>query len=202
MTKLEHFIQEHMAVVLVSAFVLIVAIGAFFQSKKASNSIMQAAPSTDVTGAGAAGALGKLYEAFNSTTTIIENSNNSSTSTVNNPTVTGVPIPIRPVPPRPVPTPITPRPIPKPVYAGRRIWDVRYTVRRGDTLTGIAAGANATLHMQGSGNNGVTMDELYTHSKATIDADAQAHGYPISRDPRDNIFPGEIIILPRWFVGP
>ena len=50
-----------MAVALVSAFALIVAVGAFFQSKKATNSITQAAPSTDVTGAGAAGALGKLY---------------------------------------------------------------------------------------------------------------------------------------------
>ena len=59
-----------------------------------------------------------------------------------------------------------------------------YTVRSGDTLSKIAS------------SNGMSLSALYNLNKATVDSWAQRYGYPVSSDPRDNIFPGEPLLIP------
>lgn len=93
------------------------------------------------------------------------------------------PAPI-PKPPIPQPPPKQPPPPPGKPPSTKGQWVCHYTVRGGDTLSGIAARYN-TSYMA-----------IYGRNQATIDALAKSHGFPISPHPYDNIFPGETFLVP------
>lgn len=139
------------------------------------------------------------------TNTTTSSSSNTSTVTIQSPpaTPTGTP------PPTPPPSstqpssnpPIVVTPV---VHAGGRVWDQRYTVKSGDTLSGIAAGVqNYMIRYQGAPSNvTVTANDLYSHNQTTINAMSAAHGNPIqgyaTPVQMNNIFPGEVLTTPRW----
>lgn len=118
----------------------------------------------------------------------------TTTSTTNNPP--------GPKPPVVVPPPVSRNPPPKPpvpVTTKRVIWDQRYTIRGGDTLSAIAASYTRTLRGAGMpGSQLVTWNDLYAHNTATINQWSNSHGNPIPGGPWNNIFPGEVITTPRW----
>lgn len=88
------------------------------------------------------------------------------------------------LPPTPVPTPKQPPPPPGKPPSTKGQWICHYTVRGGDTLSGIASKYN-TSYMAIYGRNQTVIDQL-----------AKSHGFPISPHPWDNIFPGEVLLVP------
>lgn len=78
-------------------------------------------------------------------------------------------------------TPGTPPTPQQPLPSG---WNCTYTVRGGDTLSGIAS------------QYGTSWQDVYSHNKETIDSVAAQRGNPIPGGPQNNIFPGEVIHVP------
>jgi hypothetical protein len=92
----------------------------------------------------------------------------------------------------------TPIPTPAP-HTGQLNWNQNYTIKSGDTLTGIATRATTAARNAGMPTSiMVTFNDIYAHNKSVIDSTSQAHGMPISGGAVNNIFPGEIITLPVW----
>ena len=118
----------------------------------------------------------------------------------------GVLPPVRKPPPQkppvgvlpPVRKPPPPQPQPKPTTK-KLIWDQRYTIRGGETLTSIAASLTRSLRAAGMpGSQSVGWHDLYAHNTAVINQQAAAHHNPIPGGPWNDIFPGEQITTPRW----
>lgn len=89
-----------------------------------------------------------------------------------------IPVPVHTPPPPPAPKP-GPQPPPH-----RTPWSSTYTIKSGDTLSGIAA----RFH--------TSWQQLYSKNKNIIDALSREHGNPIPGGPWNNIFPGETIHIP------
>lgn len=99
-----------------------------------------------------------------------------------------------PVPPPPVvvkPPPVTPR-VPVPTHTTTTTRPVlHYTVKRGDTLWGIAA------KLLGSGTR---WTKIYSDNAAVIEAAAKAHGHSSSTGPTGRghwIFPGTVLVVKK-----
>lgn len=92
------------------------------------------------------------------------------------PPVIPMPTPTPPPPPHTPPLPVTPPPV--------QVHSQPYTVVWGDTLSKIAS------------KYGMTWQQLYAANQGTINAWASQHGYPVSPNPADNIFPGEPLQVP------
>lgn len=126
-------------------------------------------------------------DTVNTTTTTTNDTTNTTTNPVAQPVrYLGPPLPPPvpvPNPPRPNPPP-TPPPTPAPVQPPPSPATRSYTVKSGDTLSGIAA------------QNGTTWPILYNMNSSTINSTSQQHGNPIPGGPWNNIFPGEVIRLP------
>lgn len=146
-----------------------------------------------------------------STPSTTVNAPTTTTVTVSN-TVPPTPVPVpTPAPPPPSTTPSsntpgrTGTPAPTPQHKGGLVWDQHYTIRGGDTLSGIAANLTNSLRRAGMPTSlSVTYNDIYAHNTVTINKYAQQHGTPI-KNPAfptpaaiNNIFPGEIIVVPRW----
>lgn len=106
---------------------------------------------------------------FYNISTIEDSYNNPNTTTVNNNQ-------------QPSTQPGTPGTPPSPTQPTG--WNCSRTVRGGDTLSGIAA-----LY-------GKSWQELYERNKQNIDAMAAQRGNPIPGGPQNNIFPGQVLIVP------
>jgi hypothetical protein len=96
----------------------------------------------------------------------------------------------------------TPVPIPAPT-TGQLVWNQNYTIKSGDTLSGIASSVTAKVRNQGMPTSmNVSFNDIYAHNKPVIDANSAAHGNPVKgfATPQqvNNIFPGEVITLPVW----
>jgi hypothetical protein len=78
-------------------------------------------------------------------------------------------------------------------------WEQRYTIRGGETLSSIAASLTRQLRAQGMpGSMSLTWHDLYSHNTQIINATSAAHHNPIPGGPWNDIFPGEMITVPRW----
>lgn len=99
-----------------------------------------------------------------------------------------------------VPGKAPPPPQPKPPQTSKGlIWDQRHTITGGETLSGIAASLTRSLRAAGMpGSMSVGWPDLYAHNTAVINATAAAHHNPIPGGPWNDIFPGEVITVPRW----
>ena len=92
-----------------------------------------------------------------------------------------------------------PVPIPTPVTSKGLKWDTQYTILGGQTLSSIAAQVTRTLRAAGMpGSMSVTWHDLYAHNTNVINATSAAHHNPIPGGPWNDIFPGEVITIPRW----
>ena len=121
-----------------------------------------------------------------------------------------VPIaPAKPIVNNPVPMPSTPVVVasPTPVSQAPAIpppqktmqWSGSYTVRSGDTLSGIASMVTNSLRSQGAPpTTAVTYQMIYSNNQSVINSTASAHGNPIPGGPQNNIFPGEVLRIPVW----
>jgi len=113
-----------------------------------------------------------------------------------NPVAVPTPPPANTIPP-PTPAPIA-TPAPAPVRYGL-VWNYPYTVKSGDTLSGIAANLTSAARAAGMpSSQTITWNMLYDHNKSVIDSTASAHGNPIPGGPWNNIFPGERLSLVTW----
>lgn len=107
-----------------------------------------------------------------------------------------------PLPSTPVvvasPTPISQPPVQAPPQKAMQ-WSGSYTVRGGDTLSGIAAQVTNSLRSMGAPpTTAVTYQMIYSNNQGVINSTAQAHGNPIPGGPQNNIFPGEVLRVPVW----
>lgn len=95
-------------------------------------------------------------------------------------------------------TPVKSPPVTPPPSKGIK-WNYPYTVKSGDTLSGIANNvSNAARSAGAPSNTTITYMQIYNYNKSTIDSTSNAHGNPIPGGPWNNIFPGETIWLPTW----
>lgn len=138
---------------------------------------------------------------------VTNNNQPVATTTVNNPepTPTPIAIPVPPTLPPPPPTdhipggndhppspPVSDTPPPPPSRPPEPMPPVRppapatmsYTIKSGDTLSGIAS------------RYGSTWPTLYQLNKNSIDSTSAAHRNPIPGGPWNNIFPGQQIQIP------
>lgn len=117
--------------------------------------------------------------------------------------------PATPVVNNPAPLPTTPtvvasptpvmQPAVTPPPQKSMLWSGSYTVRGGDTLSGIASMVTNNLRAQGAPTTSVvTYQQIYSNNQGVIDSTAKAHGNPIPGGPWNNIFPGETIRIPTW----
>ena len=83
--------------------------------------------------------------------------------------------------------PITSKPVTqptKPPTASKGSWSCNYAVKSGDTLSSIASSYGTDWHT------------MYSHNTSTIDTTSHAHGNPIPGGTWNNIFPGEVLVVP------
>jgi hypothetical protein len=123
-----------------------------------------------------------------------------ATPVVNNPAPTppaAIVSPPAPAPPA-SPTPVSAAPVTPPAqYA--IVWNYPYTVKGGDTLSGIAANITSAAHTAGMpSSQSITWQDIYNHNTNVINSTATAHGNPIPGGPWNNIFPGEQLQLATW----
>lgn len=77
------------------------------------------------------------------------------------------------------------------------IWDKRYTVRGGETLSSIAVTVTRQCRQQGMpGSMSVTWHDLYAHNTTIVQKYAQQHGH--NTNYWNWVFPGEILTIPHW----
>lgn len=122
--------------------------------------------------------------------------------------VTLVPSPVpvaKPPTPSAPPRNGTPTPVSNP-KTGHLQWDQNYSIKHGDTLSAIAAHLTQRLRSAGMPTSmSVTYNDIYAHNMAVINAASAKHGTPIkgyaTPAQLNNIFPGEVITLPRWVKG-
>lgn len=96
------------------------------------------------------------------------------------------------------PTPVSSPPVTPPPTKGIK-WTGSYTVRGGDTLSGIASQVSNNLRAQGApANTVVTYQQIYNQNQSVINSTSNAHGNPIPGGPWNNIFPGEVLTIPVW----
>ena len=89
---------------------------------------------------------------------------------------------------------------PAPTPASKSIkWNYPYTIKSGDTLSGIATNVTNAARAAGAPSNTViTWQQIFGYNSSVITSTANAHGNPIPGGPQNNIFPGEQIWLPTW----
>jgi hypothetical protein len=66
----------------------------------------------------------------------------------------------------------------------KRLWNATYQVTGGDSIYTVAARFNCTWH------------EIYTVNQGIIDTTAYAFGKAIPGGPWENLYPGEVLIVP------
>ena len=200
------FVQSHPGLDIAGLILLLVLAGAYFKNKSAATTASNA-PLTNATGL----TNGTIYRptqtifsniykgasSGNTTTTTTSTSTTNTATTggkIINGATGGTTTPTTP----PVHNPPPPQPKPKPTSKSL-IWDQRYTIRGGETLSSIATSVTRTCRAQGMpGSQSVTWGDLYSHNTATINAESAAHHNPIPGGPWNDIFPGETITVPRW----
>lgn len=199
------FLEAHPALDIAGLVLLLVLAGAYFKNRSAATTASNA-PLTDTSGL----TNGTVYRPTQTTFSTIykgaydSNNTTTTTTTTTNETAkdggkiingaTGG----NKTPSPPVHSPPPPQPPPRPTNKSL-IWDVRYTIRGGETLSSIASVVTRNCRAQGMpGSQSVTWGDLYSHNTATINADSAAHHNPIPGGPWNDIFPGETITVPRW----
>lgn len=215
------WVKEHSAITIGFGVVAVLLIAAQFMKKNSANSSASGStsPSQDLSGL-ATDQNGNhivyvpTQTTFSTTNTVGNNSvvnsptsTTTATTTVNTsaPTqvVNGGPVTVTPPPSHPVtgtnPPTHTPPVQPPVTHHGGLVWDQSYSIHGGDTLSGIASTVTAKLRASGMPSTvSVGYNDIYAHNQAKIDATASAHHNPIPGGPKNNIFPGELLILPRW----
>ena len=145
---------------------------------------------------------------------------NTDTTTTNTKTTSATPVATIPTPttPRPIvppsppassgsagtgnppPRATTPPTVAPPTQGKNLYWDQRYTISGGETLSSIAAMRTRWLRANKGfpGSMSITWNDLYAHNTTVINAESAAHNNPIPGGPWNDIFPGEVIVLPDW----
>jgi hypothetical protein len=94
--------------------------------------------------------------------------------------------------------PPAPPPNPKPTSKSL-VWTDRHTISGGETLSSIAASLTTKLRAAGMpGSQSITWHDLYAHNTSVINEQAAAHHNPIPGGPWNDVFPGEVITVPKW----
>lgn len=140
---------------------------------------------------GPLGSYAALVPTENDYESIVEKSRNDTNKTTitnsGNTTVTPPPVVQQPPPTQPPPVKKPPKephiPLPPPKQT-KGSWACRYTVREGDNLTKIA-----TIYK-------TLWPAVYAHNQRVIDDGAAQHHSPIPGGPWNNIFPGQVLIVP------
>jgi hypothetical protein len=195
------FLETHKGIAIGGGVILLLVVAGIMMKQK-TTATLPAGSTADLSGLTG----GKIYVPTSTafTTTNVKygpqiNSNDplltsvSGTQTVTGPTTTTTTTdPVHTAPHTP------PVPIPPPPTKGKGlIWDARYTIRGGETLSSIAASLTRSLRATGMpGSMSLTWHDLYGHNTDLINRTAQAHGF--RTDYYNWIFPGEIITVPRW----
>src|SRR5438270_5958084 len=173
------FVSSHQSLVYGGGVVLVLVVAGIFMNSK--NKTAPATSTADLSGLTG----GKVFvpTSTNFTTenikygqfsndpnlTTVTNSGNVNKTTTVTKTVNPIPVPVRqPPPPTPVP----------PTRGKGLIWDQRYSIHGGETLSSIAAVITRNLRARGmSGSMSVTWHDLYGHNTDLINRTAQAHGF-------------------------
>lgn len=199
--NIAQFLETHPQLEIAGVVLLLVLAGAYFKNKSTPTTASNA-PATAASGLTDNTVYRPTSTTFETIYKGAYNSDNTTTttSTTNTATDGGKIITGDTDPHKQPPThsPPPPQPVPRPTSKSL-IWDQRYTIRGGETLSSIASVVTRNCRGQGMpGSQSVGWHDLYAHNTNTINAESAAHHNPIPGGPWNDIFPGETITVPRW----